>query len=162
MTPRSDIAQSVVRQFLRAVEAREREAALACLSPDHVLLDVAQGRLFRGPIPTWEALDAWHDGLDGLRVEARWLSGGGAQATVCWQIRGTHSGTFVRLPATGAEVLITGTSMLTIEAGRIARHLMVWDQAGLLRQLHLLPAQPLELPAERLLDAFLSTLPHAA
>jgi predicted ester cyclase len=52
---------------------------------------------------------------------------------------GTQRGAFMGIPATGRFVEVRGVSILTIENGLIARGTNIWDTAGLLRALHLLP-----------------------
>jgi hypothetical protein len=43
------------------------------------------------------------------------------------------------IPPTGRRIAVCGISLLTIEGGRISRGLYVWDVAGLLRSIGLLP-----------------------
>jgi steroid delta-isomerase-like uncharacterized protein len=55
-------------------------------------------------------------------------------------IRGTNTGSFARLPATGRKVVITGIAISRVTDGRIAEQ---WDQAdmlGLLQQRGAVPA----------------------
>jgi hypothetical protein len=45
----------------------------------------------------------------------------------------------MKIPATGRKVVVQGMSMLTLRDGKITRGLHVWDVAGLLRAMGLLP-----------------------
>jgi hypothetical protein len=45
----------------------------------------------------------------------------------------------MRIPPTGRSIAVRGTSVLTVESGKIIRGLYVWDVAGLLRSIGLLP-----------------------
>lgn len=65
-----------------------------------------------------------------------------------WTARGTHNGTLLNIPPTGRRVEINGVSMLRVVNGKIAQSVHLWDMAGLLRELGLLP----ELEARAPLD----------
>jgi steroid delta-isomerase-like uncharacterized protein len=56
-----------------------------------------------------------------------------------WTARGTHRGELMHIPPTGRKISVRGVSLLTVENGRITRGLYVWDVAGLLRAIGLLP-----------------------
>jgi hypothetical protein len=45
----------------------------------------------------------------------------------------------MNIPATGRRVEVRGASFLTIEAGKVTRATMLWDVAGMLRGIGLLP-----------------------
>jgi hypothetical protein len=45
----------------------------------------------------------------------------------------------MNIPPTGRNVEVLGTSVLTVGDGKIARGLYIWDVAGLLRSIGLLP-----------------------
>ena len=54
-------------------------------------------------------------------------------------MRGTHHGTLMRIPPTGRQVAMRGVSILTIAEGKVTHGETIWDTAGLLRALGLLP-----------------------
>jgi len=45
----------------------------------------------------------------------------------------------MNIPPTGRAVAVRGTSVLTVEDGKIKRAFRIWDVAGLLRSIGLLP-----------------------
>lgn len=61
------------------------------------------------------------------------------RTVILWTFRATHRGTFMNIPPTNKFVEVRGVSILTIENNRIARLLRIWDTAGMLRSLGLLP-----------------------
>jgi steroid delta-isomerase-like uncharacterized protein len=61
------------------------------------------------------------------------------RAVLAWIGRGTHRGKLMNIPATGRSVEIRGVSLLTIKDNQVQRGLYIWDVAGLLRTLGLLP-----------------------
>lgn len=58
---------------------------------------------------------------------------------ISWEARGTHLGSLMHIPATGRVVEVLGMWMLEIADGAICRSTSVWDVAGMLRTLRLLP-----------------------
>jgi predicted ester cyclase len=63
----------------------------------------------------------------------------GNRVAVVWKARGTHQGTLMNIPATGRPVAVRGVTLLTVAEGKVSRALYLWDVAGLLRDLGLLP-----------------------
>ena len=63
----------------------------------------------------------------------------GNRVALVWTARGTHRGAILNIPATGRPVSIRGVSLLTIENEKVKHATYVWDVAGLLRALGLLP-----------------------
>ena len=61
------------------------------------------------------------------------------RAVLVWTAHGTHGGKLMRIPPTGRKIAVRGTSVLTVEDGKVTRGLYVWDVAGLLRTIGLLP-----------------------
>jgi steroid delta-isomerase-like uncharacterized protein len=58
-----------------------------------------------------------------------------------WTLSGTHQGRFMRIPATGKAICVSGISMLRYRDGAVVNDTRVWDVAGLLRQIGLLISQ---------------------
>jgi steroid delta-isomerase-like uncharacterized protein len=54
-------------------------------------------------------------------------------------LRGTHSGSFYGIPATGRTVAVSAHVALRVRDGRVTELFGVFDEAGLLRQLGVLP-----------------------
>ncbi len=63
----------------------------------------------------------------------------GNQISLAWRSLGTHLGTLMNIPPTGRVVSVYGVSLLTLEHHKVHRALYVWDVAGLLRSIGLLP-----------------------
>lgn len=52
---------------------------------------------------------------------------------------GTHAGTFMGIPATGARVTVPGIHVMRIEDGKIVEHWAQGDYLGMMRQLGAVP-----------------------
>jgi predicted ester cyclase len=55
-------------------------------------------------------------------------------------LHGTHTGSFFGIPPTGRAVTIAANVILHVQDGRVTKLLAVFDEAGLLRQMGVLPA----------------------
>jgi steroid delta-isomerase-like uncharacterized protein len=61
------------------------------------------------------------------------------RAAVAWIGRGTHQGRLLNIPPTGREVIVRGTTFFTVKNCQIIHSLHIWDLAGALRAIGLLP-----------------------
>lgn len=61
-----------------------------------------------------------------------------------WTLSGTHRGPLLGIPATGKPVTIVGVSLLRFRDGSPVADTRVWDLAGVLRQIGLLPSRHAE------------------
>jgi len=65
----------------------------------------------------------------------------GDTVAVEWTLAGTHRGRLMGIPPTGRVICLTGVSLLRYRGDWVAADTRVWDFAGLLRQIGLLPNQ---------------------
>jgi steroid delta-isomerase-like uncharacterized protein len=64
----------------------------------------------------------------------------GDRVAVRFVLRGTHSGSFYGIPATGRPVTIAAHVLMQVKDGRVARLFGIFDEAGMLRQIGVLPS----------------------
>jgi predicted ester cyclase len=81
-------------------------------------------------------------GFPDLHFELHETIAQGDKLVIVWTVRGTHKGRVMNIPPTGVKVEARGISVLTIQNGKITRSLRVWDVAGMLRHIGLLPDLP--------------------
>jgi steroid delta-isomerase-like uncharacterized protein len=62
-----------------------------------------------------------------------------SRATIVWVAEGTHQGPIMNIPATGHKVRVSGVSVIDVQDGFVLRGQHIWDLAGMLRQIGLLP-----------------------
>ena len=60
-------------------------------------------------------------------------------AALAWISCGTHRGKIMNIPPTGRSIKVNGLTTLQIRDGLIIRSSVLWDVAGLLRDIGLLP-----------------------
>ena len=65
----------------------------------------------------------------------------GDTVVVEWSLAGTHGGKMMDIPATGKPISFKGISMIRYRGDRAVADTRLWDLAGLLRQIGLLPGQ---------------------
>lgn len=58
---------------------------------------------------------------------------------IFWTMHGTQQGVVMNIPPSGRAVKVRGSSLFILDRGKIARSLHIWDVAGLLRAIGLLP-----------------------
>ena len=64
----------------------------------------------------------------------------GDSAAVRFTLRGTNTGEFMGMPATGKRIEVTATAVQHIVDGKVARLWAQFDQLGLMQQLGVIPA----------------------
>ncbi|NWG19150.1 MAG: ester cyclase [Chloroflexi bacterium] len=62
-----------------------------------------------------------------------------ARVVQVWRAHATHRGPLLNIPASGRSIQVRGASLLTFRDGQLWRALYIWDVAGLLRAIGLLP-----------------------
>ena len=80
----------------------------------------------------WNAFPDLEFTLQGTIVESDSIA-------LTWIAQGTHHGPILNIPPTGHRVRINGVSILQIRNGLVLRAQHIWDLAGMLRSLGLLP-----------------------
>jgi steroid delta-isomerase-like uncharacterized protein len=77
--------------------------------------------------------------FDPLRFTVEDVIAEGDKVVVRWKNAGTHSGSFLGIPATNKTFSVAGIDVHLVRDGRIAEHWHVVDQLGQMQQLGLIP-----------------------
>ncbi|MEO5593705.1 MAG: ester cyclase [Chitinophagaceae bacterium] len=67
--------------------------------------------------------------------------GQGEKLVKYWNFKGTHTGIFFGIPATGKTVSLDGTTLVRMSGGKIAEERDFYDNMDFMTQLGLMPAQ---------------------
>lgn len=133
-------SKSTGQQIIDAWNSRTDEIILPFYSHDYVVEDITAGRVREG----WEGMKQWTKSVftafpnlhytlvDQVEQEGKLV--------LHWLAKGNHQGQLMKIPATGKNVFIHGMSILTLENGKIKHGQVLWDLAGVLRQIGLLPS----------------------
>jgi steroid delta-isomerase-like uncharacterized protein len=83
---------------------------------------------------------AFYAAFPDMRHEVEQVIADADAAVVRFVLRGTHTGAFFGIPATGKSVAISAHVILRIARGRVRELFGIFDEAGMLRQLGVLPS----------------------
>lgn len=149
----------LIHTLLAAVNAHDPDGVAQLHAADYEGLDVSRALRFHGRDGARAALDEWFQAFPDMHLSSREVCVQPEQTAFFWTTEGTHEGVFLAVPPTGRRVEVCGVSLLTVRRGKIARGLHLWDMAGLLRSMKLLPDLPGHHPTSQaaLLSRFLMT-----
>lgn len=128
-----------VGDLLEAWNAHDVERIMTFYAPEYEGVDVGQAEPQRGPQGIYQTAQSLVQAFPDLRFVEEETVVQEDQVVIIWTAYGTHKGKLMRIPPTDRKVVVRGTSLLTIENGKIVRGLYIWDVAGLLRAIGLLP-----------------------
>ncbi len=128
-----------ITDLIAAWNAHDVERLASLYTPDYEETDVGQADPQRGRESIRRTATRYLRAFPDLQVTLNEVVIDGDRAALAWTWCGTHRGTMLNIPPTGRHVTVRGTSFLTFEDGLIRRGLRVWDMAGLLRSIGLLP-----------------------
>lgn len=80
---------------------------------------------------------ASHEAFPDLKMTILNIVEQGQEAAIHWQSRGIHTGTFMGVPATDRQVIVSGASFLRFEGELLAEEWVVWDPRELLAGLNI-------------------------
>ena len=133
---------ALLRQMHRAFNAHDIDGLVGCYAADYDGLDASRARTVHGHAGVRAELGRWFSAFPDLAMDVHDVVLGPGRVAFVWTMAGTHAGAFLNVPASGRVVEICGMGRLDVERGRIVRSLYLWDMAGLLRTMHLLPELP--------------------
>ena len=123
----------------QAWNSRDIESLLSLYSPEFVGNDVGQAYVLHGHMDLRSTLCTYWNAFPDLQFVITDCVWQGSRVAVVWAAEGTHQGTIMNIPPTGHRVAVTGMFLLDVKDGLIVHGQSVWDLAGMLRHLGLLP-----------------------
>ncbi|MFZ1311475.1 MAG: ester cyclase [Chitinophagaceae bacterium] len=79
-------------------------------------------------------------GFSNIQFTIKDIFGQGEKLVKHWNFKGTHSGNFFGIPATGKSVSLDGTTLVRMSNGKIAEERDFFDNMDFMTQLGLIPA----------------------
>jgi steroid delta-isomerase-like uncharacterized protein len=135
-----EICQQVVRNLIEAWNAHDVDRVVALYAPDFEETDVAVAGPQRGPEAIRRTMRRYLLALPDLAITADEVIIQDGCVALAWTLSGHQRGMLLNIPATGRLVQVRGVSLMNIDAtGHIVRLQRIWDLAGLLRAIGLLP-----------------------
>lgn len=125
-------------QLFDTFNTHDPAAVAALYAPDARLRDCAHAQPLIGCEQITAAYARLFAGLPDAHMHVERLVGEGATVSVEWTLSGNHHGRLMGIPPTGKAIACPGVSLLAFRGNSIADSRVIWDLAGLLRQLGLL------------------------
>jgi len=137
MTPEQ--TKLFAHQLVQAWNAHDLERILVFYALDYEESDVTRIAPLRGHEALRQAFQRSFDAFPDAYIEVDELIVESDHISVGWTARGTHLGRFMKIPPTGRTVATCGVSIFVIHKEKVFRGRHIWDLAGLLRNVGLLP-----------------------
>jgi steroid delta-isomerase-like uncharacterized protein len=116
----------------------DAERAAMFYAPDYYGIDVGQSGPQIGRDARINVLRHYIRAFPDLHFSSSSLVEG-QRAVLTWRMTGTHHAAIMGIPTTGRRIDVQGVSIMEIADGLIIRGTNIWDTAGFLRALRLLP-----------------------
>jgi steroid delta-isomerase-like uncharacterized protein len=117
-------------------------------SPDFVLHALWQNTSAGGAIeakgtePAKQVIGGWFTGFPDIKVTVEDQVAEGDLVASRHSSHGTHTDTFMGMPPTGKEAVVTGMTVTRIADGKIVEAWTSWDALGMFEQLGIAPGGP--------------------
>lgn len=129
-----------IDSLIEAWNAHDAERVCAFYALDFEGVDLSQPRApVQGPAGMQNLLAAVWRAFPDLELICEETIVDCERVAIFWLAKGTHQGRLLNIPPTGRSVQWRGVSWLTWEDDKIRQAAYLWDLAGLLRMLGLLP-----------------------
>jgi steroid delta-isomerase-like uncharacterized protein len=135
-----EIVQRIFNEFWRAGKTNVLDQLLAT--------DVTNHDLSKEPVSGRNAYKEWATGFrqatatgfPDLDISVDALFGEGDLVAKPWTFRGTHSGEYMGLPASGKRVVMAGITIYRLQGGQVRETWWNYDALGMMQQLGAIPA----------------------
>ena len=122
-----------------AWNSHDLDKVLGFYSSQYVGEDVGQAFLLRGHEGIRAMLENYWQAFPDLEFTVTDTVMQDSRMVIVWMAEGTHQGLIMNIPPTGHRVAVRGVSIVDVEDGLVVRGQYIWDLAGMLRHMRLLP-----------------------
>jgi steroid delta-isomerase-like uncharacterized protein len=129
----------LITDLVEAWNAHDLDRTVALYAPEYEGVDVAYPTPRRGREDIRQTMARYLQAFPDLHITIEALVVQDNHAALAWIGRGTHLGKMMNIPPTGREVAVRGSTFFTIHNYQIIHGLHIWDLAGALRAIGLLP-----------------------
>lgn len=129
----------LIGQLLTAWNTHNADNVAACYADDYEGEDVAEAQRQHGAADMRASAARYLRAFPDIEFTPSEIIADGNRLVMVWFARGTHAGPILDIPPSGRSINVRGVSVLTTRDGKIVRALYIWDLAGLLRNVSLLP-----------------------
>src|SRR5262245_47986915 len=129
------------QQIFDTFNTHDADATAAFFAADAVLLDSCVSRPAVGPQQIAALYARHYAAIPDALVRVDRMVAETDTVVVEWTSSGTHRGKLLGIPPTAKRVSFKGVSVIRYRSSLVIADTRVWDLAGLLRQIGLLPSQ---------------------
>ncbi len=133
---------SVVRRLFDALNEHDLDRAVDQLDRAYRGIDATRSALTVGRDAAEREMRAGLTAFPAFSVSIEKCVADPPEVSVFWSMDAVHEGAFLDIPPTHQSVAVSGTGFFTVRDGRIVRGVHLWDLAGFLRAVKLLPDLP--------------------
>ena len=126
-------------QLIDAWNSHDMERVARLYAPEYRGVDVGQSAQQQGTQGILQMLSRYWSAFPDLTFTPEETIVHGNRVVLVWTARATHLGRLMNIPPTNRCVAFRGVSLLTVEGGKVWEAAYIWDVAGLLRSIGLLP-----------------------
>ncbi len=132
--------QQRIAQLIEAWNSHDPRYVAGYYSNDCDIQDVAIAQPLSGQQGVQSMFAAYYHAFPDLKITPDDVIVTGQRVALFWTARGTHQGPILNIPASGRRIEARGVNRLVLrEDGQVCETFTVWDVAGMLRGLGLLP-----------------------
>jgi len=130
---------AVVQQVLTAWNSHDPARVAAYYTEDCQVMDVAIAQPPVGREGVQRMFEAYYHTFPDLEITPDVIITEGNRVAIFWTARATHQGPILNIPPSGRQVSARGVNYLVLQDNKVCVTLTIWDVAGMLRNLGLLP-----------------------
>lgn len=135
----SQQTRDLIAQLMDAWNSHDPERVGAHYTEDCYGLDVAVARPQIGREGVQQMFAAYYLAFPDLEITPDEMIIEGERVALFWTARATHLGPILNIPGSGRSVVARGVNRLVFSGDKVCETLTIWDVAGMLRGLGLLP-----------------------
>ena len=135
----ADSIENLMQDLIAAWNSHDIDRALKFYAPDYAGEDVGRTQSHQGHAGARDFIGAYLKAFPDIEFSVDELIGDGERAALMWTARGTHRGAIMNIPPTARAVKLRGVSLFTVRENKVRQATYIWDVAGLLRNIGLLP-----------------------
>lgn len=133
---------TVVHRLFDALNDHDVDRAADQLDRSYRGVDATRSALTVGRDAAEREIRAGLTAFPSLSLSIEWCVADPPEVSVFWSMDAVHEGTFLEIPPTHQSVTVSGTGFFTVHDDRIVRGVHLWNFAGFLRAVKLLPDLP--------------------
>lgn len=128
-----------IQNLTKAWNSHDLDVVLPYYSEDYEGVDIGDPRVQRGRNTVKDMLLRYWQAFPDLFFTVQSTVAEENRIAISWSAEGTHQGQIMHIPPTGHRVEVRGISIIEVQDDLVFRGQYIWDLAGMLRHMGLLP-----------------------